>query len=147
MHPSDAPGHRVQVRRRPVFPAIVVGSSVFTAAGGAALVFGLGNPGGIGFLVFSALTALIGVLEFAKPYCVYDPARGELRFPDLFGVKDRVHGAPAGEHLYFDGRTVVRALPNGARIAVKTWPGRAEDVARMTALMPRHPGAPMNPGR
>lgn len=109
-------------------------------AGGSFLTFGLDNVGGIGFLVFGALQALMGILEFVKPYFVYDPANDELRMIDIFGIKDRVYGGPVGERIYFNDRDLMRVLPNGARVAVKTWPARKEDMARVIAALPRYGG-------
>jgi hypothetical protein len=42
--------------------------------------------------------------------------------------------------VYFNGRDVVRALPNGDQVAVKTWPGRKADMARVIAALPQYPG-------
>jgi hypothetical protein len=130
---------RIAVRRRPVFPSIVVGGALLMMAGGAILTFGLDNVGGIGFLFLGAFQIVLGALEFVKPYLAYDPSNNELRMLDLFGVKDRVYGGPVGERVYFNGRDVVRALPNGDQIAVKAWPGRKADMARVIAALPQQP--------
>ncbi len=129
--------HRIMVRQKPFLPSVVLMCGLLVISGGVALVSGLDNPGGIGFLFGGSLFVTLGALQLVKPYCAYDPAINELRMLDPFGIKDRVYGAPVGERLYFNGRNVVRTLPNGAQIAVKTWPGREADMARVIAALPR----------
>jgi hypothetical protein len=131
--------HRIEVRHKPFLPSVVVCCGLLVITGGIILVFGLSNPASIGFLFSGALFVALGGLQLARPYCVYDPATGELRMVDVFGFRDRVYGAPVGEHVYFNGRNVVRALPDGAQVIVKTWPGRRADLAQVVALLPSHP--------
>ncbi|MFB9659540.1 hypothetical protein ACFQS3_07185 [Glycomyces mayteni] len=137
MQPDTPPDHRVTVRYKPVAPSVVVFGGLLVFGGGITLVFGLGNPGALGFLFAGAVFIVMGALQFAKPYCVFDPAIGELRMNDLFGFKDRVYGAPAGERLYAYGRDIIRVLPDGAHVTVRTGPGRKADFARVIALLPQ----------
>jgi hypothetical protein len=130
--------HRIKVRHKPFLPSVVVVCGLLVIVGGTVLVFGLSNPASIGFLFSGALFVALGGLQLAKPYCVYDPSTGELRMVDVFGFKDRVYGAPTGERLYFNGRNIIRALPNGAQVPVKTWPGNRTDLAHVIALLPQY---------
>lgn len=136
MQPDTPHDHRVKVRYKPVAPSVVVFGGLLVFGGGITLVFGLGNPGAIGFLFAGTLFITLGALQFAKPYCVFDPATGELRLVDVFGFKHRVYGAPAGERLYAYGRDIIRVLPDGSHVPVRTAPGRKADFARVLALLP-----------
>ncbi|MQM24448.1 hypothetical protein [Glycomyces albidus] len=133
--------HLIAVRRRAFSPSVVFACGLLVITGGSFLTFGLDNVGGIGFLVFGALQAIMGVLEFTRPYFVYDPATDELRMIDIFGIKDRVYGGPVGERIYFNDGDLMRALPNGVQVAVKTWPARKDDLAIVIAALPRYPVA------
>ncbi|MEU5870203.1 hypothetical protein AB0A73_01425 [Glycomyces sp. NPDC047369] len=136
MQPDASHDGKVQVRYRPVAPSVVVFGGLLVMGGGVTLVFGLGNPGAVGFLFAGAVFIVMGALQFAKPYCVFDPASGELRMVDIFGFKHRVYGAPAGERLYAYGRDIIRVFPDGAHVTVRTGPGRKADFARVLALLP-----------
>ncbi|PRY62248.1 hypothetical protein [Glycomyces artemisiae] len=136
MQPDTPHDHRVQVRYKPVAPSVVVFGGLLVMGGGVTLVFGLGNPGAIGFLFAGAFFITLGVFQFIKPYCVFDPASGELRIINILGFKNSVYGAPAGERLYAYGREIIRVLPDGAHATVRTGPGRKADFDRVLALLP-----------
>ncbi|MEU6250024.1 hypothetical protein [Glycomyces sp. NPDC047010] len=136
MQPDTPHDHRVQVRYKPFGPSVVVFGGLLVMGGGGALGFGLDNAGGFGFMLAGAIFVALGTLQLIKPYSVFDPATGELRIIDPFGFKDRIYGAPAGEHLYTHGRDIIRVLPNGAHVTVRTGPGRKADFARVIAQLP-----------
>lgn len=136
MHPAP---HPIAVRYNPVVPGLITAMGALTLIGGITLMSGIVGAGAIGFLLSGLISLLIGILQFTKPYCVYEPATGTLRLIDLFGYKDKIHGAPAGEHLYFNGRNLIRVTPQGAHLPVKTWTGQTEDLTRLFAVLPYYP--------
>jgi hypothetical protein len=135
MHPA-AP--LIKVRHRPAVPAAMTALGALTLVGAITLMTGPAGIGAAGFLVAAVISLTIGTLQFAKPHCVFEPATGALRLIDVFGYRDKVLGAPAGEHLFFNGRNLIRVLPDGARVPVKTWPGHPADLRRLSAAVPRH---------
>ncbi|GAA2157027.1 MULTISPECIES: hypothetical protein [Glycomyces] len=135
MHPA-AP--LIKVRHRPAVPAVMTALGALTLVGAITLMTGPAGTGAVGFLLAAVISLTIGALQFAKPYCVFEPATGTLRLIDLFGHRDKVLGAPAGELLFFNGRNLIRVLPDGASAPVKTWPGHPADLRRLSAALPGH---------
>ncbi|SDL20584.1 hypothetical protein SAMN05216298_3051 [Glycomyces sambucus] len=138
MQPGPArPGPHVVVVRRKWFGSTLVAlCGALVVSGGVVLAFGLDNYGGYGFVVSGAIFIATGIAQLARPFMLFDPAASELRLVNLPGFRDRVLGAPAGERLYFDGRSVMRVLPDGSHVPAPTWPARRADLARVIALLP-----------
>lgn len=137
MHPAP---HVITVRHNPAVAGLISALGAVVLIGGLAFMSGpTGVIGTIGLVFSGAVSLTMGILQFAKPYCVFEPASGTLRFIDVFGYKDKVRGAPVGERLYYNGRNIICVLPDGARRAVKTWPGHAADLPRLYASVPHHP--------
>jgi hypothetical protein len=136
MYPAP---YAITVRHNPAVPGIMTALGALTLISALTLLSGPFGAGAIGFLISGIISLTIGILQFAKPYCVYEPATGALRMIDLFGYKDKIHGTPVGEHLYFNGRNLIRVLPHGAQTPVKTWPGHAADLPHLYAAVPYYP--------
>jgi hypothetical protein len=129
----------IVVRHHPAVPGLLTAFGAVTLIAGLTLMTSVAGAGATGFILSGIISLTIGILQFAKPYCVYEPAAGALRLIDVFGYKDKIHGTPAGEHLYSNGRNLIRVTPDGRHLPVKTWPGHPEDLPRLFAALPYHP--------
>jgi len=81
-----------------------------------------------------------GLGSFFRHRYRYDPATGGLTVFMAFGPGSRGLGGPKGEHLYFDGRHIIRVLPDGGRHRVSTVGANRQDIARLVAALPTEPG-------
>lgn len=96
-------------------------------------------------LFLGPLILLIGILSFSRPICSYEPATGTLRQNALIGPVVRTYGAPKGERLWFDGKKVLRVLPNGKQKNVWLTFSNKEDKARLIQVITAQQQAPQQP--
>ncbi|HEY1094716.1 MAG TPA: hypothetical protein VGE61_08435 [Glycomyces sp.] len=78
-----------------------------------------------------------GVRSMFRPRYRYDTETGALTVYMAVGPGIKGIGAAKGERVYFDGRRVMRALPDGGRRKVSTVGANREDLARLVSLLPK----------
>lgn len=92
----------------------------------------------MGPLALAGLALLAGgVRSLFRPRFRYDTETGALTVYMAAGPGTRGIGAPKGERVYFDGRRIMRELPDGGRRRVSTVGANRDDLARFVAALPR----------
>jgi hypothetical protein len=81
-----------------------------------------------------------GLRSFFRPRYLYSPATGGLTVFMAFGTGSRGLGGPKGERVYYDGRRIIRVLPDGDHHRVSTAGTNRADIARLIGLLPTEPG-------
>ncbi|THV28369.1 hypothetical protein [Glycomyces paridis] len=80
-----------------------------------------------------------GLRSFFGQRYLYNPSTGGLTVFMAFGPGSRGLGAPKGERVFYDGRRIVRELPDGTRRRVSSTGTNRADLARLVeALPPEH---------
>lgn len=77
-----------------------------------------------------------GLRSLFRPRYRYDTETGALTVFMAVGPGTKGIGAPKGERVYFDGRRVMRELPDGGRRRVSTVGANRNDLARLIAALP-----------
>ncbi|MFG3340133.1 hypothetical protein [Glycomyces sp. NPDC048151] len=77
-----------------------------------------------------------GVRSLFRPRYRYDTEAKSLTVYMAVGPGTKGIGAPKGERVYFDGRRIMRELPNGDRRKVSTVGADKDDLARLVAVLP-----------
>lgn len=77
-----------------------------------------------------------GLRSLFRPRYRYDTETGALTVFMAVGPGTKGIGAPKGERVYFDGRRIMRELPDGGRRRVSTVGANRDDLARLIAALP-----------
>lgn len=142
--PSDAPH---PLRPRPIkvgysrkASALMTGMGVVLTACAAVSVFTPFLPVlvPIGLTGLALLGAGLGALF--RPRYLYDPATGALTVFMAIGPGREGVGAEQGERVYFDGRRIIRELPDGSRHRVSLVGTNRDHAARLIQALPTEPG-------
>jgi hypothetical protein len=78
-----------------------------------------------------------GLRSLVKPRYRYDTEARALTVYMAVGPGTKGIGAPKGERVYFDGKRIMRELPDGSRRRVSTVGANKDDLARLIAALPQ----------
>ncbi|WP_205323932.1 hypothetical protein [Glycomyces sp. YM15] len=78
-----------------------------------------------------------GLRSLWKPRYRYDIQTGALTVFMAVGPGTKGIGTPKGERVYFDGRRILRELPDGGRRRVSTIGTNRDDLARLISALPK----------
>lgn len=81
-----------------------------------------------------------GLRSFFRPRYLYHPATGGLTVFMAFGPGSRGLGGPKGERISFDGKHIIRELPDGEHHRVSTVGANRDDIARLIQVLPTETG-------
>ncbi|MFC3495229.1 hypothetical protein [Glycomyces rhizosphaerae] len=78
-----------------------------------------------------------GLRSLCKPRYRYDTETRALTVYMAVGPGTKGIGAPKGERVYFDGKRIMRELPDGSRRRVSTVGANKDDLALLIAALPQ----------
>ena len=137
--PSDTP-RPIRVRYSRKASALMTGMGLVLMACAAVTVFTPFIP----VLVPIGLTGLAllgaGLGAVFRPRYLYDPATGALTVFMAIGPGKEGVGAEKGERVFYDGKRIIRELPDGKRHRVSFAGTNRDDIARLIQALPTEPG-------